>query len=666
MLLRMYLRWAERSGFEVELLDRQDGEEAGIKSATIGGARGLRLRLPQGRERRPPPGAHQPVRLAEPPPHLLRLGVRLPRDRRRRRDRHRRQGPARRHLPRPPAPAASTSTRPSRRSASPTCPPASSSPARTSAARTRTASMAMKILRARLYDLEIKKRAEEQAKSEGLKKEIAWGSQIRSYVLHPYRMVKDHRTGIEVGDADRVLDGDLDPFIDGYLEGAMAPAGSRRLDALPTEPGRRRAAGVERAPRGAPPPRSTSSRRCRRRAPASPTTASTCCRTCAARCDLRVVRAAGQPVAPEVEERWQPVAIASARRATGALPLYQMGNNRYHERDPRGRAAAAGRDGAARPRAAPPPARRARWARGRSQPIAMRWRPITAGWAPRRRCRRAGAASASAVAVRAAGAPRAGAPPARRAGAQPLGGGELLAEEHEGVAVRAVPMPMPLPPPADRERGRRAAPSAPGTGCRPTRRCSGRSASRRRSSAPTWWSARWPGRGSRASICWSPARWRRRSTSRAWRAEQGVAERVCTSSASCRSTELDAGDRGLRSLPQPALPDGGRDLGVAAARARRRPPGGGLRLRAVRRPAGLGGAAHADGRRGGRGARRGAPHPARRARGAARHGRARRASTWRASTIRRARAAAVAEACAELAERRAARRGAMPRRADDS
>jgi peptide chain release factor 2 len=82
--------------------------------------------------------------------------------------------------------------------------------------------MAMKVLRSRLYDREMQRRAAEQAEREGKKKEIGWGSQIRSYVLHPYRMVKDHRTGAEVGDADRVLDGGLDPFIEAWLKGQMA------------------------------------------------------------------------------------------------------------------------------------------------------------------------------------------------------------------------------------------------------------------------------------------------------------------------------------------------------------------------------------------------------------------------------------------------------------
>ncbi len=76
---------------------------------------------------------------------------------------------------------------------------------------------AMKILKARLYDLEMEKKNKEKAAIEDSKQDIAWGSQIRSYVLQPYRMIKDHRTDYEVGDTDRVLDGDLDPFMKAYL-----------------------------------------------------------------------------------------------------------------------------------------------------------------------------------------------------------------------------------------------------------------------------------------------------------------------------------------------------------------------------------------------------------------------------------------------------------------
>ncbi|HEV2720012.1 MAG TPA: peptide chain release factor-like protein, partial [Thermoanaerobaculia bacterium] len=77
--------------------------------------------------------------------------------------------------------------------------------------------VAMKLLRARLYQVEVEKRQEDYSKIEGEKKDIAFGSQIRSYVLQPYQLIKDLRTGYEVGDVQRVLDGDLSEFIDAYL-----------------------------------------------------------------------------------------------------------------------------------------------------------------------------------------------------------------------------------------------------------------------------------------------------------------------------------------------------------------------------------------------------------------------------------------------------------------
>jgi len=78
--------------------------------------------------------------------------------------------------------------------------------------------MAMKILKSRLYDLELKKRQEALDKIEAGKKDIAWGSQIRSYVLHPYKLVKDHRTGFTSSQAETVLDGDLDEFMKAFLQ----------------------------------------------------------------------------------------------------------------------------------------------------------------------------------------------------------------------------------------------------------------------------------------------------------------------------------------------------------------------------------------------------------------------------------------------------------------
>ena len=76
---------------------------------------------------------------------------------------------------------------------------------------------AMRILRGRLYDLELKKKEEEQARLKGQHVEAGWGNQIRSYVLHPYKMVKDHRTNHEVGNAEAVLNGRIDDFIEAYL-----------------------------------------------------------------------------------------------------------------------------------------------------------------------------------------------------------------------------------------------------------------------------------------------------------------------------------------------------------------------------------------------------------------------------------------------------------------
>ncbi len=80
---------------------------------------------------------------------------------------------------------------------------------------------ALKVLRSRLYDLEMEKRRAENDEVESHKKEIGWGAQIRSYVLHPYKMVKDHRTQYEVSNPDKILDGDLDGNIDAFLRWAV-------------------------------------------------------------------------------------------------------------------------------------------------------------------------------------------------------------------------------------------------------------------------------------------------------------------------------------------------------------------------------------------------------------------------------------------------------------
>ena len=85
--------------------------------------------------------------------------------------------------------------------------------------------IALKILQARLLELELARRAEERARLKGKRIDAGWGNQIRSYVLHPYKMVKDHRTGYQTSDTDAVLDGELDGFITAYLRSIVGEEG---------------------------------------------------------------------------------------------------------------------------------------------------------------------------------------------------------------------------------------------------------------------------------------------------------------------------------------------------------------------------------------------------------------------------------------------------------
>ncbi len=223
ILLRMYLRWGEQNGFDVELLERQDGEEAGIKSATgiIRGA--YAYGYLQGES-----GVHRLVRIspydAASRRHTSFASVYIYpeidddveidiQDKDLRVDTYRSSGAGGQHV--------NVTDSAVRITHEPTGIVVTCQNERS---QLKNRATAMKILRARLYDLEMQKRREEQAAKEGEKKEIGFGSQIRSYVLHPYRMVKDHRSGIEIGDTDRVLDGDLQPFIESFLKGQIDDA----------------------------------------------------------------------------------------------------------------------------------------------------------------------------------------------------------------------------------------------------------------------------------------------------------------------------------------------------------------------------------------------------------------------------------------------------------
>jgi peptide chain release factor 2 len=220
MLLRMYLRWAEQQGYEVELLDRLEGEEAGIKSATFAVRGDYAYGYLHGET-----GVHRLVRIspydAASRRHTSFASVDVYpevdddveidiEDKDLRIDTYRASGAGGQHVNKTES-AVRITHHPSGVVVS----------CQNQRSQHKNRATAMKILRARLYDLEISKRAEEAAVREGAKKDIAWGSQIRSYVLHPYRMVKDHRTNTEVGDADRVLDGGIDPFIEAWLSEQM-------------------------------------------------------------------------------------------------------------------------------------------------------------------------------------------------------------------------------------------------------------------------------------------------------------------------------------------------------------------------------------------------------------------------------------------------------------
>jgi peptide chain release factor 2 len=228
MMLRMYQRWAERRGFTVELDEATEGQEAGLLSATFivhgrfaygllsterGVHRLVRMSPFDSQHRRQTSFASMDVT-----PFLEDMSSEVEIDEKELRiDTYRSSGAGGQHVNKTESAVRITHL--------PTNIVVSCQNERS---QIKNRAMAMKVLRSRLYDREMQKRAAEQAEREGKKKDIAWGSQVRSYVLHPYRMVKDHRTGTEVGDADRVLDGDLDPFIEAWLKGQMSmpPDGS--------------------------------------------------------------------------------------------------------------------------------------------------------------------------------------------------------------------------------------------------------------------------------------------------------------------------------------------------------------------------------------------------------------------------------------------------------
>ncbi len=212
MLLRMYLRYAERKGYKTEVLDFMPGEEAGIKSVTVrvagdyafghfsqesGVHRLVRISPFDANKRRHTsfaavfvfPEVEEDIAISVNPEDL-------------RVDTYRASGRGGQHVNVTDSAVRITHL-----------PTGIVVQCQSERSQHKNKASAMKVLKARLYEREKKKQLEKFEKMEETKSEIAWGSQIRSYVLHPYRLIKDLRTRIETGDVDRILDGDLDEFI---------------------------------------------------------------------------------------------------------------------------------------------------------------------------------------------------------------------------------------------------------------------------------------------------------------------------------------------------------------------------------------------------------------------------------------------------------------------
>ena len=216
MLLRMYFRWAERKGFKVELIDEQTGSEAGIKSATfrVEGDYAYGLLATEA-------GVHRLVRISPfnsggsretsfasmfvSPEIDENIEVNIE-DKDLRIDTYRSSGAGGQHVNVTDSAVRITHL-----------PTGIVVTCQNQRSQIQNRAVAMQVLRSKLYELELEKRREGAAELEATKQDISFGSQIRNYVLHPYRLVKDTRTKFEVSDVDAVLDGDIDAFIKEFL-----------------------------------------------------------------------------------------------------------------------------------------------------------------------------------------------------------------------------------------------------------------------------------------------------------------------------------------------------------------------------------------------------------------------------------------------------------------
>jgi len=217
MLMRMYARWAERKGYEVEILDLQENEEAGIKSATLLIKGPYAYGLLRGEH-----GTHRLVRISpfdsNARRHTSFCGVIVVpeidddieveiKEEDLRIDTYRASGAGGQHVNKTDSAVRITHL-----------PTGIVVTCQSERSQIQNRQRAMKILKARLYELERQKREEKIAQAKGEHKSIAWGNQIRSYVFHPFKMVKDLRTGVETSNVGAVMDGEIDEFIEAYLK----------------------------------------------------------------------------------------------------------------------------------------------------------------------------------------------------------------------------------------------------------------------------------------------------------------------------------------------------------------------------------------------------------------------------------------------------------------
>ena len=217
MLLRMYTRWAEQHGYKVEYLEETAGRGGRHQVGDHPGQGPQRLWLAQDRERRAPPGAHLAVRFQRAPPHLVCQRQRLSGDRRPHQGRHQGSRTCASTRCARAGRAASTSTRPRSAIRLTHIPTNIVVYCQNDRSQHRNRAQAWQMLRARLYEMELKKREAQAAAEQAAKTDIGWGHQIRSYVLQPYQMVKDLRTGVQTSNTGGVLDGDLDQFMEAAL-----------------------------------------------------------------------------------------------------------------------------------------------------------------------------------------------------------------------------------------------------------------------------------------------------------------------------------------------------------------------------------------------------------------------------------------------------------------